>query len=177
MTERKVDFLNIVLTGMMGSGKTVVGKKLAEELGYHYIDTDEMIEKDVGYSINEIFEKDGEKSFRELEKKAVKCVSLLDKHVIATGGGVVKNSENMDELEKNSYIICLKADAATLYQRLKREDNRPLLKVADPEKKLEELLKKRAGYYKRCHYAVDTRDKNIREVVEEIKGFIKDNVN
>lgn len=167
--------MNIVLTGMMGSGKTVVGKQLAESLDYQYIDTDEMIEEDVGYSINKIFERKGESSFRNLEKKAVKCVSLLDNFVISTGGGVVKNSENMDELEKNSYIICLKADAKTLYQRLKGKDDRPLLKVEDPQKKLEELIDKRAEYYDRCHYAVDTRDKSIEEVVEEIVEFIREN--
>ncbi len=167
--------MNIVLIGMMGSGKSEVGKKLADKLNYQYVDTDEMIEKDVGYSINEIFQNKGENSFRELEKKAVNCVSLLDNHVISTGGGVVKNSDNMEELEKNSYVICLKADSQTLYNRLKDKKDRPLLKVENPQQKLKELLSKRKKYYKRCHYEVDTCDKNIEEVVGSIMGYILKN--
>ena len=101
--------MNIVLTGMMGTGKTVVGKKLAQKLNMKYISTDEIIEKDAGMSIPKIFKRKGEPYFRNVETKAVKCVALLDNFVIDTGGGVVQRSENMEELERNGVIICLTA--------------------------------------------------------------------
>ncbi|MFW6134999.1 MAG: shikimate kinase [Elusimicrobiota bacterium] len=165
--------MNIVLTGMMGTGKSTVGKKLASVLGMEYIDVDEMIEKDTGKSINKIFENDGEEKFREIEKKAVKVVSLLNNHVVSTGGGVVKDSENMEELEKNSVVICLRARPEIIYERTKKHSNRPLLKVKDPEKAIKELMSKREKFYKRCDLMVDTSEKKVDEIVKKIIDFIK----
>jgi shikimate kinase len=165
--------VNIVLTGMMGTGKTAVGKKLAEIEGMEYIDTDEMIEKDIGISINEIFKRNGEKEFREMEKKAVKCVSILNNFVISTGGGVVKDAGNMDELEKNSIIVCLTADSETIYKRTNKHTNRPLLKVEDPKLEIEKLINERKRFYKRCDLMVDTSNKEIDIIVDEIVKFVE----
>ena len=165
--------MNIVLTGMMGTGKTAVGKRLAEIEGMEYIDVDEMIEKDAGVSINEIFKKNGEKEFREMEKKAVKCVSILNNYIISTGGGVVKDSGNMDELEKNSIIVCLTADPETIYKRTSKHNDRPLLKVKDPKLEIEKLIKERQKFYKRCDLMVDTLNKKIDVIVDEIVKFVE----
>jgi len=166
--------MNIVLTGMMGTGKTVIGKKLAEKLNMKYISTDEMIEKDVGMPIPEIFKKRGEPYFRDVETKAVKCVAMLDNFVIDTGGGVVQKSENMEELERNGVIVCLTASPEVILKRTSRTDYRPLLSVDDPESEIRKLLKKRERFYKRCGRLIDTSNKGIEEVVNEIIKFISE---
>ena len=166
--------MNIVLTGFMGTGKTAVGKKLAEELGMQYIDTDEMIEKDVGMIIPNIFKRRGEKYFREVETQAIKCVAMLDNFVIATGGGVVLKQENMEELERNGIVICLTASADTILQRTGKDANRPLLKGENPADKINQLLKKREFFYKRCHKMIDTSQKEIKEITGEIITFFKE---
>ncbi len=120
--------MNIVLTGMMGSGKSTVGRELADKLDFKYIDTDNMIEKQVGKSISDIFEKAGESSFRKLEKDAVRCVALLDNYIISTGGGVVKDNENLKELRKKSVVVYLYAPAEILYDRLKKKKIDPCLR-------------------------------------------------
>jgi len=166
--------MNIVLTGMMGTGKTAVGKKLAQKLNMKYISTDEIIEKDVGMPIPKIFEKKGEPHFRDVETKAVKCVAMLDNFVIDTGGGVVQRSENMEELERNGFIICLTASPETILRRTSKTNYRPLLNVENPKKEIKELFKKREKFYKRCSRMIDTSHKGIEEVVDEIIKFISE---
>ena len=131
---------NIVLTGFMGAGKSVVGRKLADRLGLKVIDTDDVIEEDSGMIISDIFQGHGEQHFRELEKDAVKKVSEFDGHIIITGGGVVINSENIENLRKNGVIIYLHASPEMLYHRVKDQTHRPLLQVEDPLGKIKELL-------------------------------------
>ncbi len=169
--------MNIVLTGMMGTGKTIVGKKLAQKLSMKYISTDEMIEKDVGMSIPKIFQRNGEPYFRELETKAVKCVAMLDNFVIDTGGGVVQKSENMEELERNGAIICLTATPEVILKRTSKTNYRPLLNVDNPVKEIEKLLRKRKKFYKRCNRMIDTSRKGIEEVVDEIIKFVSERDN
>ena len=166
--------MNIVLTGMMGTGKTVVGKKIAQKLNMKYIGTDEIIEKDVGMSIPKIFKRKGEPYFRDVETKAVKCVALLDNFVIDTGGGVVQRSENMEELERNGVIICLTASPEAILRRTSKTNYRPLLNVDDPVSEIEKLLKKRERFYKRCSRMIDTSNKRIEEIVDEIIKFVSE---
>lgn len=166
--------MNIVLTGMMGTGKTVVGKKLAQELNMKYISTDEMIEKDVGMSIAKIFKRKGEPYFRDVETKAIKCVAMLDNYVIDTGGGVVQRKENMEELERNGAIICLTASPEVILKRTRKTNYRPLLNVDNPVSEIKKLLKKRERFYKRCSRMIDTSNKGIEEVVDEIMKFFSD---
>jgi len=166
--------MNIVLTGMMGTGKTVVGKGLAGKLNMKYISTDEMIEKDVGMSIPKIFEGKGEPYFRDVESKAIKCVAMLDNFVIDTGGGVVQKSENMEELERNGVIVCLTASPEVILTRTKKTKYRPLLNVENPETEIRRLLKKREPFYKRCSMMIDTSNKRIEEVVDEIIKFLSE---
>jgi len=166
--------MNIVLTGMMGTGKTAVGKKVAQKLNMEYISTDEIIEKDVGISIPRIFEKKGEPYFRDVESKAIKCVAMLDNLVIDTGGGVVQRSENMEELERNGVIICLTASPETILERTSRTNYRPLLNVDDRKDEIRKLLKKRKQFYKRCSRMIDTSHKGIEEVANEIIKFLSE---
>jgi len=166
--------MNIVLTGMMGTGKTVIGKKLAQKLNMKYISTDEVIKKDVGMSIPKIFKRKGEPYFREVETKAVKCVAMLDNFVIDTGGGVVQRSENMEELERNGAIICLTASPEVILKRTSKTNYRPLLNVDDPVSEIKGLLEKRKQFYKRCSRMIDTSNKGIEEVVNEIIKFLSE---
>ncbi|OGS19239.1 MAG: hypothetical protein A2219_08670 [Elusimicrobia bacterium RIFOXYA2_FULL_50_26] len=160
--------MNIVLTGFMGTGKSAVGKALAQKLGWLFIDTDETIEKEVGLSVAEIFKRKGEPYFRQAESKAVALVSLLDKAVISCGGGVVLKAENMDELEKNGVVVCLTADPSAIYNRTRYDTGRPLLKVADPQAKIGELMQARSQFYQRCSLTVDTSAMAVDEIVEYI---------
>lgn len=128
----------------MGTGKTVVAKKLAEKLGREFLELDAIIEKQEGMSIKEIFEKKGEPHFRELEKEVVKEASQKQGLVISAGGGAIIDEENFKTLKPNSIIICLQASPDTIMQRTKGNVCRPLLNVPDPKKKIQDLLKERA---------------------------------
>lgn len=168
--------MNIILTGFMGTGKSVAGKSVAQKLSMQYLDLDEMIEKDVGMKINKIFQRKGEPYFRDLETKACKCISILDNFVISTGGGVVLREKNMNELSGNGVIVCLTASPDIIYQRAGKYRHRPLLNVKDPKKEISELLKKREPFYKRCDQMIDTSNLPIDKVVEKIIQFYKEKI-
>ena len=129
---------------MPGSGKTTVGKKIQEILGYKFIDTDRLVEKYSGYTIEEIFSKFGEKKFREYEAMAIKEVALSTKSVIATGGGVVLSKENMDLLRANGSVIYLKRDIEVILNGF--DYSRPL---AQNEKQVRKLYKDRKDLYEK----------------------------
>jgi shikimate kinase len=154
--------MNIVLTGFMGTGKTAVGKMVANKLGWQFFDTDEIIEEEIGMKISGIFANKGEPYFRELETKTVRLLALLDKAVISCGGGVVLRAENMDELEKKGYVVCLTASPEVILERT-RGETRPLLKVKNPLQKIREMLQIREPYYKRCKLMIDTSSVSIEQ--------------
>ena len=135
---------NFVLIGMPGSGKTTVGKKIQEILGYKFIDTDILVEKYSGYTIEEIFSKFGEKKFREYEAMVIKEVALSTKSVIATGGGVVLSKENMDLLRANGSVIYLERDIEVILNGF--DYSRPL---AQNEKQVRKLYKERKDLYEK----------------------------
>lgn len=165
--------VNIVLTGFMGAGKSAVGRRLKEITGMKIVDTDDMIERDAGMVISEIFEKFGEPHFRELEKKAVAKASELENHIIVTGGGVVLKEENIKNLRKNGKVVYLYARPEVLYERIKDETHRPLLQVDDPPGKIGELLEYRAPFYANNDFVIDTTDMSVEEVAEEVVRVIK----
>ena len=165
---------NIVLTGFMGAGKNVIGKKLAQELGLKFVNTDDIIEKKEGITISEIFEKFGEKHFRKLEKKVVKKVAQGKDQVISTGGGVVLDQENISNLRKNGVIICLWASPEMIRERTEKEIHRPLLERVNREKRIKELLDSRKPFYeKSADYIVDTSHLSVKEVVEKILKYLR----
>lgn len=159
---------NIVLIGLMGSGKSTVGKLIAEQLGKVFIDTDDLIEKDTQKSINEIFATDGEAYFRKLEAKIIEKVSLNPDQIISTGGGAVENPENIKNLKRNGLVFYLKASSQELYERVKNEKNRPLLQNNNPLETLERLLDKREKFYSLADFIINTDRKNPEEIAREI---------
>lgn len=160
---------NIVLTGLMGAGKSTVGKALAKVLkDYTFIDSDDVIVDIEGMTIPEIFEKKGEPYFREVEKSIISELSEEEDLIIALGGGAFESEETRKNLENNCITIYLKSSVDRLLKRIKDDKNRPLLQCENPKGKLEELLKKREPNYLKADYIIETGNKNIDEIVEEI---------
>jgi len=157
--------MNIVLTGPMGVGKSTVGIRVAKILGWEFSDTDQILVQRTGHSINEIFAKEGERRFRTLESNIIKEVSKKDNTVIATGGGVVLDPQNMRLLRSNGVIVNLEATPAVLLKRLKTVTDRPLLTDL---KGLKNLLKERCGVYSNTDHRIDTSTLKVDEVVEKV---------
>ena len=162
---------NLVLTGFMGAGKSTVGRRLAEKLKLRYVDTDAEIERRAKMSIPEIFEKHGEAYFRELERRVVEEVSELEGCVIVTGGGVVLNRENILNLRKKGIIVYLHAEPEVVYERLRGDASRPLLRVENPLQRIKELMRERAPCYAEHDYSVDTSRLSVEQVVEKVAEF------
>ena len=166
--------MNIVITGFMCTGKTSVGKLLAEKLGYQFVDTDDLIEQRVSMKISDIFSVYGEPYFRDVETEVVKEVAKKDKFVISTGGGVVLRKVNMDELRKNGIIVNLTAKPETIYNRLKNQPGvRPLLNKPDPMNEIIKLLSQREEYYKNCDLRIETDNFTVEQIVQQILDYIK----
>ncbi|HEY5994893.1 MAG TPA: shikimate kinase [Gallionellaceae bacterium] len=138
---------NIFLVGMMGSGKTTIGRLLAKQLGKTFIDCDEEIQKRTGVSVTHIFDVEGEAGFRKREAAVIHELAQLDNIVMATGGGAVLGEENRAELASNGLVIYLKGSVHDLWQRTRHDRSRPLLQTADPLAKLKELYKQRDPLY------------------------------
>ncbi len=140
---------NIILTGYMGSGKTTVGKNVAKLKDYFFADTDEMIVEQQRRSINEIFAADGELAFRDMETALLR--QLIDEKrehlVISTGGGMPIRAENRQLLSELGKVVYLKACPATIYNRIKGDTTRPLLKCENPMKRIEEMIAEREPLY------------------------------
>ena len=156
----------IILIGMMGSGKSTVGKLLAERLKYKHIDTDHIIEETQGLSITRIFDAHGESKFRELEENVIDKISKLTDIVVSTGGGIILNPINTMRLKEMGTVIYLKASLMQLETNLSdTPDNRPLLKTHT----LAVLLKVRESLYTNAaHYCIDIDGKTIEEITSEI---------
>lgn len=163
---------NIVLIGFMGSGKTVAGKIVAEKLSLRFVDIDKLIEEEQKMPISEIFSTFGEDYFRNLEKETVTRISNEKDQVIATGGGVVLNSENMVNLRKNGTIIWLAVSSEAARKRTKFDESRPLLHVTYPEKTIEELLNFRKSLYAQADFKIETSNLSIDEVIKKILDFL-----
>ncbi len=166
-------FKNIVLTGFMGTGKTSVGTRLAKDLGYAFVDTDELIEADQKITITEIFSTFGEPYFRDVEARLIRQVLEGEKQVVSTGGGAVIRDENREAFRKGGLTICLEARAEVIYDRIRHETHRPLLHAPDPLAKIKELLAARDRYYRQADIVIDTSDKTVEDVLNEIKDKVK----
>ncbi len=158
----------IILTGFMGTGKTAVGETLAGRLGFQFLDTDLMVEKDTGKTISEIFEKEGEAVFRGYEKKMLKKALEREKVILATGGGAIVDQENLKLMKEKGVVIGLVASAEAILERIAKMDTRPLLKTKDQMKKIRELLSERSPYYREADKIIDTTSKTIDKTVDEI---------
>jgi shikimate kinase len=166
-------FKNIILTGFMGVGKTSIGTQLASDLGYTFVDTDELIEADQKTTIPGIFAQKGEPYFRDVEAKIIRTVLQNENQVVSTGGGAVIRDENREVFKEAGLVVCLIARPEVIYERIKHEAHRPLLRVPDPMAKIRELLENRAKFYCKADLIIDTSEKSVDEAVREIKEKVR----
>jgi shikimate kinase len=166
---------NIALIGFMGTGKTAVGRLLAEKLNKKFLEQDSLIEQKAGKSIPEIFRQNGEISFRELEIAATKEIAREQNAVIACGGGVVLNKINIDRLKESSVVVYLTASPEAILERTSAEEGqRPLLNVENPLRTIRELMKFRRPFYERsADMTIDTSNLDIAAIVAQIIDRLK----
>jgi shikimate kinase len=169
--------LNIYLIGMMGAGKTTVGRLLAKALKYGFLDTDTVITQAAGKTINQIFAEEGEAAFRKLESDVLAGVSAHTRLAIATGGGIVLRRENWGHLHYG-LIVWLDVPVDVLYNRLLEDTNRPLLQDADPKGKLLELLENRILLYSQADLRItvsesETPGSIAEQIIDKIPSVLK----
>ncbi len=168
--------MNIILTGFMATGKSKIGKCLAEKLGYSFTDTDDLIEKREKKTINNIFEQSGEEYFRNLETEVAREVSSFDNIVISTGGGIVLKKENLQVLRSNGIIVNLSADFSVIQERLSlASSTRPLLKNSSTDEILERF-EFRKKFYDDCDYKITvsndkTPEEHAQMIVEKLNNI------
>ena len=166
---------NIILTGLMGSGKSSVGTLLKEYLpDFDLIETDFLIVQNEGMPINNIFEKKGEKYFRQTEKLIIDKILQNENQIISLGGGSLENYFDFEQSQINSVMFYLKADVEILYERIKNNTDRPLLKCENPKQKLADLLSLREKNYKKADYIIEVNNLTLKEVAEKIIGLYND---
>ncbi len=155
---------NIVITGFMGTGKSTVGKLVAEKLDRHYLDTDEEIERRIGMSIPEVFQRDGEDRFRHIERRMCRFLAAQGGYVISTGGGMLVDESNRDVMLASGFVVCLNATPEVIASRLKTDKTeRPLLKGD-----WRALLVKRQAAYGEIPNQIDTSGKTPEIIADEI---------
>ena len=164
--------MTVILTGFMGTGKTTVGKQLAQRLGLPFIDTDQEIERVEGRTIAAIFAAAGENRFREIEREVLSQACGKDA-VIATGGGAIVDEINCDRIRAAGPVICLTAEPDVIFQRTGRNRDRPLLSGDDPRERIRQLLTSRAAAYARADCTVDTTNLAVGAIVERIVAFLR----
>ncbi len=167
----------IVLTGFMATGKTVVGRSLARALGRPFIDVDGLVETAAGRSIRDIFAADGEAGFRALERAAVERACAVPDAVVATGGGTLLDPENRRRLAASGMIVCLTAEPETILARVGDPATRPLLagtngSAAGRLTRIRMLLAERAPAYALAHHAIDTTGLSVEQVVESVRALV-----
>jgi shikimate kinase len=166
------DMNNIYLVGFMGTGKTSVGKELAKKKKWHFIDIDELIELKEKRVIADIFTQSKEPYFRRVERQALEEVAKEKKFVVACGGGIVLNKDNIRIMKETGVVICLSALPEVILQRTSKQTNRPLLYVSDPKGKIDLLLKLRAPYYALADKTIETSSSSVKEVVEKVTKLL-----
>jgi len=169
--------MNVVLIGYRGTGKTSVGKRLAEKLHVSFYDTDEIVETEAGSSIKEMVTEKGWEYFRKRERDAIRTAASQERDVIATGGGAVMDAKNADILKKNGTLIWLFADARTIVGRIENDlrscTQRPSFSGGDLLQETIHILEEREPVYRRlADFSVDTTARGIDETVDEICRFL-----
>ncbi len=162
---------NIYLVGFMCSGKSTVGKLLAEKTGRKFVDIDTLIEDEEGKKISQIFEEKGEAYFRELERKKIEELSKQKGLVVSTGGGLGANLENMNIMKKKGVVIWLQISFEEVKNRCGSDTNRPILNL--PEDRLKKLFEEREQVYKLSDISLSTENKTPEEIVNQILFLIK----
>ncbi len=166
---------NIVLTGFMCTGKSTIGRVISKKMGFRFVDSDDYIVEKTKMPISEIFEKYGESEFRKIEKECIKEISLLKNCVIATGGGVVLDPENVENLKKNGVVFNLNAKAETILLRVGAIKKRPLIKDSSPEE-IKQRMENRQPFYDNNHFKIDIDNKGPMQIaaviIKSYKSFI-----
>ncbi len=165
---QRLDGHAIVLVGLMGAGKTTVGRRLAEKLGLAFVDADHEIELAAGQTVPEIFAQHGEAYFRDGERKVIARLLENGAQVLATGGGAYMNADTRATIRSHAISIWLRADFDLLMRRVRRRSNRPLLQNADPEAVMRKLIEERYPIYAEADLTVDSRDIAHTSVVNTI---------
>jgi len=160
--------VNIALIGFMGTGKTSVGRIVADQLHFEYVDTDELIQSQTGRSITDIFAKDGEPEFRALEQKTVEELVGRMKTVISTGGGLPVNPKNLASLKSHALVVSLWSSPEKIWERVRHQSHRPLLHDKNPQAKIRELLDAREPFYKQADVLLNTDLRSVREVAQQV---------
>jgi shikimate kinase len=163
---------NIYLVGFMGTGKTSVGKELARQKKWCFVDLDELIELKEKRTIADIFAKEGEPYFRCLEHRVLKEIAREEKFVVACGGGIVINKDNVNVMKETGTIVCLAATPEVILKRTSGSGHRPLLNVGDRKKQIEILLKLRAPYYAQADKTIDTSKLTVKQAVQRILKLV-----
>ena len=167
---------NLVLTGMMGSGKTTIGKSLSKRLNMQFADIDDVIEKKNGLSISAFFEQRGEKDFRDEEEKESKKILKKTNLVIALGGGAFINENIRNEIKKSSFSVWLDLVVKMLYKRVKESKKRPLLKNSS-EEELIKIYNLRKKIYSLADFKVQCDSKNKEQIINEVLQIYEDRQN
>jgi shikimate kinase len=166
---------SLVLIGLMGAGKTTVGRRLAQRLDLPFADADHEIEQAAGKTIPEIFEDHGEEHFRDGERRVIARLLESGQQVIATGGGAYMNEHTRQKISDNAVSIWLRADFDLLMKRVRRRSHRPLLQTADPEAVMRNLIDERYPVYAAADLVVDSRDVPhnaiVKDVIEALFSF------
>ena len=165
----------IVLVGLMGAGKSCIGKRMAHRLGLPFIDADQAIEQAAGCSISEIFERHGEGNFRDGERRVIARLLEGPPHVLATGGGAFMDPRTRALIREKAISVWLRADLDLLMRRVARRNDRPLLQVPEPRQKLAELMAERYPVYAEADVTVDSTDgppeATLERVVQSLDAF------
>lgn len=164
---------NLILIGLMGAGKTTLGRQLASELQLDFYDSDQLICERTGVSIPTIFELEGEEGFRQREKTVINELVRLNNIIIATGGGTVLSAENRYKLRKNGHVIYLHAHPQILLSRIQNDKNRPLLQVEDPLLKLQQLYVQRDPIYREtAHLIIEANDSCTTQTITRLFALL-----
>ena len=160
---------NIYLIGLMGAGKTTIGRQLAKALAVPFYDSDKAIEESTGVDIPTIFEFEGEEGFRERERKMIQKLTQIQGIVLATGGGVILRDENRKLLKENGFIVYLQCSVERILERTRRDTQRPLLQTDNPKERLQNLFEQRQSLYLSCaDFKIDTGVLKSKTVVNRI---------
>ncbi|SJM93951.1 shikimate kinase I [Crenothrix polyspora] len=169
---------NIYLIGLMGTGKTTIGRQLAKSVKLPFYDTDKAIEESTGVDIPTIFEFEGEEGFRDREQKMVQQLTQLKGIVLATGGGTVLREQNRNMLKQNGFVVYLQCPIDRILERTRRDTQRPLLQTENPRDRLEGLHKQREPHYLACaDFTIDTGTMPSKAVVNRILEEYRATVN
>ncbi len=163
---------SIVMVGLMGCGKSSVGRRLSQILDLPFVDADEEIEAAAGKTINEIFADHGEAHFRDGERKVIARLLMHGPQVLATGGGAFMNAETRQNVKNAGISVWLRADLQVLMRRVMRRDNRPLLKNVDPEARMRDLMTERYPIYGEADITVDSREVPHDVIVDEVISLL-----